>query len=59
MRGSERGGTVYEHPGRKHDADVLIVTVLAWAATMLSLIAFVAGIPYRFRVSVETEGARR
>ena len=50
---------MYEHPGRKHDADVLIVTVLAWAATMLSLIAFVAGIPYRFRVSVETEGARR
>ena len=43
------------HPGKEWVARVRTATGLAWAAVAaLSLVVFVAGIPYQFRASVET-----
>ena len=43
------------HPGREWAARVRAAAGLAWAAVAaLSLVVFVAGVPYQFRASVET-----
>ena len=45
------------HPGRAWAARVRTASGLAWAAVAaLSLVVFVAGIPYQFRASAETRG---